>query len=244
MTALVVVETAVLVVLCVLVAGLLQSYAAVLRRLDALDRGAAPALRTTPGVPAPVHRVEGRDEWGPGHDVSGTTLSGEVVQARVVQVEHDTVAAFLSSGCAGCTGFWEELSRPGSWHLPPGARLLVVAKDADAESAGLLAALCPPGVDLVLSSQAWTDYEVPGSPYVVVVDGATGRVRGEGSGTSFSQVMALVAQSGGDAGDADGAPRVRKPRSEAEREASVDDVLRAAGIAPGHASLYLPAESR
>lgn len=253
MTVLIVVQTAVLLVLCVLVAGLLHAYASVLRRLHELDGGGAatgaappfratePPFRTTPDVPGPaVHEVAGRDTWSAAHDISGTALDGEVVHVRTVDVEHDTVVAFLSSGCTGCAGFWEELRRPGSWSVPGGGRLVVVSKGAEDESPGLLTELCPPGVDLVLSSEAWADYEVPGSPYVVVVDGATGRVKGEGSGSSFSQVSGLIAQS---LGDLRGAP-VRKPVGDAEREADVDRVLLEAGIRPGHPSLYAAEGSR
>jgi hypothetical protein len=243
-TALVAVESAVLLVLCVLVAGLLSAYAQVLRRLHALDGGgggtaaappAAPPFRTAAGVPGPTDvRVEGRDEWSAGHDVVGPTLSGELAHVRTVEVEHDTVLAFLSSGCAGCTGFWDELGRPGSWAVPAGSRLVVVAKDEAEESVSQLQALCPPGVDVVLSSAAWSDYEVPGSPYVVVVDGPTGRTKGAGSGSSFSQVTGLMEQSLGDLR----AAAVRKPARDSEREADVDRALLEAGVRPGDPSLY------
>ena len=57
MTALLIVETVILAVLCVLVAGLLRGYAAVLRRLHQLDdgaaTGAAPPFRTVPEFPSP-----------------------------------------------------------------------------------------------------------------------------------------------------------------------------------------------
>ena len=235
--------TAVVVVLSVLVAGLLRAYADVLRRLHALDGGGedAPAAEGTPPpfqvadqVTRPrTYQPEGRDEWSAGHDVQGTTLGGEVVVARVVGAEHDTLLAFLSSGCTGCLGFWDELAQPGRWALPDGTRLLVVAHDEVDESLSLLRELCPPGVDLVMSGQAWSDYEVPGSPYVVVVDGPTGRVKGEGSGTSFSQLSSLVAQAAGDA-----STRLRKPPRDTEREADVDRELMRAGIMPGDPRLY------
>ena len=45
------------------------------------------------------------------------------------------------------------------------------------ESLSDLVAMAPEGVDVVLSSQAWRDYEVPGSPHVVFVDGPSGRIR-------------------------------------------------------------------
>ncbi len=245
--------TAVVAVLCVLVAGLLRAYADVLRRLHALDGGedgqqpAAPAgappftVAEQVTVPRTTYPVEGREEWSEGHDVTGTTLGGEVAVARVVGTEQDTLLAFLSSGCAGCVGFWDELRTPGRWALPEGSRLLVVAKDEHDESHSLLAELCPPGVDLVMSGQAWADYEVPGSPYVVVVDGPTGRVKGEGSGTSFSQLSALVSQAAGDA-----SARVRKPARDTERESDVDRELMRAGIMPGDVRLYqgLPADEQ
>ena len=83
MTALIIVETAVLIVLSVLVVGLLRSYATVLERLHRLDGGAGarstPAFRTAEGVVPPDDRrqpvdlppVEGRDEWAAAHDIAG-----------------------------------------------------------------------------------------------------------------------------------------------------------------------------
>ena len=120
--------------------------------------------------------------------------------------------------------------------LPAGSRLLVVTKSATDESPAALAALCPPGVDLVMSSQAWSDYAVPGSPYIVVADGRTGRIKGEGSGTSFSQIGGLISQASADGG------RFSKPAADRERESDVDRALLAAGIGPGDPSLYAVAE--
>ncbi len=246
MTALLIVETVVLAVLCVLVAGLLRGYAAVLRRLHQLDSGAAataaPPFRTAAGIPEPAagQRIEGRDEWAEAHDVDGVTLAGEIVSVRTVGVEHDTVLAFLSSHCEGCTGFWHELGQPGSWTTPLGSRLLVVTKSPEDESPSVLTQLCPDDVDLVMSSQAWTDFEVPGSPYVVVTDGRTGRVKGEGSGSSFSQVGGLIRQS---VDDSRHPAMARKPDADRRRERDIDRILLTAGIGPQDASLYAPTEA-
>jgi len=96
-----------------------------------------------------------------------------------------------------------------------------------------------------MSSQAWAEFEVPGSPYVVVADGRTGRIKGEGSGTSFSQVSGLIQQSVDDrdhpalqAGSA-----VVQPAADREREQDVDRVLLRAGIGPGDPSLYAPSDA-
>jgi hypothetical protein len=156
----------------------------------------------------------------------------------VVGVEHDTVLAFLSSGCAGCQGFWTDLATPGGYRPGPGARLVVVTKDEQDESLGELQRLASPGVDVVMSTQAWQSYQVPGSPFVVVVDGATGRVKGHGSGSSFGQVSSLLAQATRDLSGR----RVRKPRADVEREEEVDRILIDAGISPGHPSLYAEPE--
>ena len=248
MTVVLIVQSAVLVLLCILVAGLLRSYATVLQRLHELDGGtgtAPPPFRTAGGVvaPAPAARAgspsaSDREEWGPAHDLTGTGLTGEVMSIRTVHTDFDSVLVFLSSGCAGCGGFWDDLAHRREAALVGSGRLLVVTKDADAESVGLLTELCPPGVDLVMSTQAWTDYGVPGSPYVVVVDGPSGRIKGEGSGTSLTQVSGLVHQSLADSGVARGSRPPAKPRADADREVDVDRVLLAAGISPGHPSLY------
>jgi hypothetical protein len=249
MTMLLIIQSVVLVLLCILVAGLLRSYATVLQRLHELDGGAArttaPPFRTATGVVAPQatpaprrsSSADDREEWGPAHDLTGTGLTGEVISVRTVDTDFDTVLVFLSSGCAGCGGFWDDLAHRREAALVGSGRLLVVTKGPEAESIGLLSELCPPGVDLVMSTQAWTDYAVPGSPYVVVVDGPSGRVKGEGSGTSLTQVSGLVHQSLQD-GSASSAGPLAKPRSDADREVDVDRVLLAAGISPGHASLY------
>ena len=231
-----VVETAVLLVLCILVAGLLRAYATVLQRLHDLDGRRAPEFRTATGVPSPpADRATGQ-QWSSGHDVAGTGLHDEILSVTMGGGQ-DTVLVFLSSGCAGCTGFWRDLAHRRELALLPTSRLLVVTKGPGSESVALLQDLCPPGVDLVMSDKAWADYDVPGSPYVVVVDGRSGQVKGEGSGTSLTQVSGLVHQSLGDVTAASDGPRA-KPRADADREVDVDRVLLAAGISPGHPSLY------
>ncbi|GAA1996394.1 hypothetical protein JL107_12420 [Nakamurella flavida] len=246
MTIVLILLCVVVAVLAVLVVGLLRAYATVLQRLHQLDGGSAPVAANTPPpfrtvdtVPAPPAGA-GRDdaEWPVGHDVSGVGLDGEILSVRVLGVPRDTVLLFLSSGCAGCAVFFADLAAR-TVALPPSARLLVVAHDAHEESVSLLRELCPPGVDLVLSTRAWEDYAVPGSPYVMVVDGRRGRVVGEGSGSSLRQVATLIRQAVGDGAAGLDLPRMPgKPRADVERESDVDDALLAAGITPGHPSLY------
>jgi len=232
----VLVETVLLAVLTVLVVGLLRAHGTVLRRLHQLDGG--PGGRREPPVFAiqPATTSSRSGDPGPAaHDVSGETPTGEIVTARVVDVDHDTLLLFLSSGCETCRVFWQELAGPVP--LPRGTRMLVVAQSPDTESPAELARLAAPGVDVVLSSDAWRDYEVPGSPHAVFVEGRTGRVRGEGTGQSLQQVARLLAQSTGDASFV-ATPSPTKPARDAEQEAAVDRALLAAGILPGDPRLY------
>ena len=235
MTALVLVETVVLAVLAVLVAGLLRAYGAVLRRLHELDAGAASGPRQFEMLPTPTVRQPEQAEFGTAHDVSGETLTGEIASTRVVGVEHDTLLLFLSSGCGTCETFWADLARPIP--LPAHTRLLVVPQSAADENVPALRSVAPPGVDVILSSGAWRDYQVPGSPHVVYVDGRTGRIRGEGTGQSLQQVAELLARATGDVGFLTGAP-VAKSARDRQQELGVDRGLLAAGILPGDPRLY------
>lgn len=233
---LVLVETVLLAVLTVLVAGLLRAHGTVLRRLHQLDGGAmvdegtpAFALRPT------AWRDPLADADPPAHDVSGETPDGAVVTTRLVDVDHQTLLVFLSSGCETCQPFWDDLAAGPP--LPARTRLLVVAQSSDVESPADLARLAAPEVDVVLSSDAWRDYQVPGSPYAVLVDGEAGRVRGEGTGQSLRQVLRLLVRSAGGSGivaaeSGGGADR------DARQEAAVDRALLAAGILPGDPRLY------
>ena len=260
MTVLIVVLTVIVLVLCVLVVGLLRAYATILARLHQLDGGGsetaagpagAPPFRTADGVMpmdhaqarAPQPTRPGRTEWAAAHDIVGHGLSGEVVSVRTVAVAHDSVIVFLSSGCSGCATFWEQLADPRGLEAVGDNRVVVVTKGPDEESPSALRQLCPPDVDLVMSSAAWADFDVPGSPYVIVVDGGSGRVKGEGSGTSLTQISGLMQQAHGDGASSGGGRRIVKPRSDAEREVDVDRALLAAGIGPGHHSLY-PSEDQ
>jgi hypothetical protein len=228
----VIVEGVAIVLLALLVAGLLRSHAEILQRLHQLGAGILPdatadGLR---GVSAPA-----RPSGATAHDVTGVTLSDETAAIAVRSPDRDTVLAFLSSGCETCARFWTAFGEP-SLGVPGGARLVVVAREADQESPARLSELAPAELPLVLSSQAWEEYQVPGAPYFVYVHGPTGRVVGEGTGGSWTQVAGLLGQaladarSTGDGADAgDGGDPV-------ERE------LFSAGIGPHHPSLYGPPE--
>lgn len=237
MVVVVAVETVVVVLLAVLVAGLLRSHAEILRRLHQLGAGldddtvVAEAPLTL--RPRSVRSNEsGPGSLGPAHEVSGAGLHDDAVIMPVVGVRHRTLLAFLSSGCLTCRTFWQALEDPAATDvLGDDVRVVVVAKDAGEESVSELRKLAPPDVPVVLASDVWRAYDVPGSPYFVLVDGPSRRVLGEGTGMSWEQICTLMLQAA-----ADSSP------SGDEREARIDRELLAHGIEPGDESLYRTAD--
>jgi hypothetical protein len=251
MTEIVVAEAVLLVLVAFFAVGLLHSYAGLLRRLQRLESEipvAAPRSTAAPLAPAGTQwagieraGAERPDRAGidrAGADIAGESLDGETVTLAVTGVHHNTLLAFLSSGCTTCAGFWAGLARAAASTEENESRLVVVTQGPDHESRTALAPLASPEVvNTVMSSRGWTDYAVPGSPYFVYVDGPSGLVRGEGTALGWDEVFSLMALAEGDRAPAPGGGP-RKPASDAAREAAVDRELLRAGIRPGDASLY------
>jgi hypothetical protein len=260
--ALAVVLSTVVLLLGILVAGLLRSHADILKSLHELGAGVGDPAATSDHQSdhATHHQAgHGHDPMGlrqvpitlgpplPGERnstsapaVAGVTPTGDALGVSV-EGEHLTLLAFLSSGCATCAGFWEALHHHDELGLPAHTRLVVVTKGPDLEIPAEVAAKAPPGLPVVMSTEAWGDYEIPGSPFFVLVDGRSGRRIGEGVANHVHQVVELVRRA-----EADGRPfgLITQGRAQAEgldgpeRERANDQELLAAGILPGDASLY------
>lgn len=230
MTALDGVLVAAIALLGLLVIGLLKSHAEILRQLHELGAG----RQEGDGHTIPVGLASGASAGTAAHDVAGRTPTGEAAAVAVVGVAHDTLLAFLSSGCLTCAGFWDALGAGGTTGLPAHMRVVAVTKDAGEESESAIRSLAS-GQTVVMSTQAWFDYEVPGSPYFVHVNGTTGRVSGEGTASTWDQVVSLVSRAAADASRPRAGARFPAGRSGEDR---VDEELTAAGILPGDPSLY------
>jgi hypothetical protein len=232
MVALVSILAVAVALLALLVAGLLRSHAEILRALQSVGVSLDPDATDQPASPTGLTSTE-RTEGAPAVNVSGVDPSGAPVTFAVVGVEHRTLLAFLSSTCLTCRGFWDAFA-DRRLSVPGGARLLAVTKGSEAESPGTIRKLAPPTVHTVLSTDAWRDYHIPVAPYFVLVDGVSGNVIGEGAASTWDQVRDLMEQARVDS-DESGSPVLGRPQDRAER---VDTELRAAGIEPGHPSLY------
>lgn len=228
MTALIVAEAVVIVFLAILVVGLLRSHADVLRKLHELGSGeddSAP-FQTAPGVPEP--RMTGSTAF----DIAGATPAGGATGIRVAHSDGPTMLAFMSTTCPTCAHFWAQFTQPEVLETLGETRLVIVTKDSDEEMPAEVARLAPSGVPLAMSSQAWQDYKVPGSPYFVLVDGESSTVTGEGSAGSWDKLLDLMGVAGGDV-SVDAAPV-----NEHDRAERIDQDLADAGILPGDPQLY------
>ena len=232
-----------------LTVGLLRSHAEILRSLhdqgvrlghdgstSAASSGRAPS-RTAPGVPTPRSLDGG---LGQATDITGRLPQGGTGTVALVGVAHHTLVAFLSSTCGTCSMFWEAFDRAKGIDLPGEAtRLVIVTRDPEEEQISAIAELAPPTVTTVMSSAAWDDHDVPVSPYFLLVEGRSGRIVGEGSGTSWPQVADLLGRALADRGIVASSGRTRRELlGGAARAARVDRTLAEAGIGPGDPSLY------
>ena len=263
MVALAIVLSVVVLLMAVLVAGLLRSHADILKALHELGVGVG-----EPGA-TDGHSHDGQRRHGPtvgseaadpvrvpltigpplpgernatsAPPVAGMTPRGDALAIVVTGGEGLTLLAFLSSGCATCAGFWQAFRTPDQLGLPKGTRLVVVTKGAELEIPGEVAAQAPEGLPVVMSTDAWSDYEVPGSPFFVLVDGASGRRIGEGVANHFHQVVELVRRAQSDARVFTIGSRSRglvDGLDGPERELDNDRELIDAGILPGDPTLY------
>lgn len=262
MIALAVVVGVVVLLLSVLVAGLLRSHADILKALHDLGVGVgepggsdrtAHAPVAPPGVPLAMGPpLPGERDATSAPTIAGVTPSGDALAISVAGDDRLTLVAFLSSGCATCAGFWKDFSQPDRLELPGGTRLVVVTKGPEMEISAEVASQSPPGVTVVMSTEAWRDYEVPGSPFFVLVDGVSGRRIGEGVANHAHQVVDLVRRAASDAHQftlarpGTARPGAARTRSRAfaegldgpQRERANDRELAAAGVLPGDPSLY------
>lgn len=205
MVALVSVETVLLVLLVVLVAALLRSHAEILRRLG-------PEGSRAPRLPEPLARERAASS---APELAGATPTGDAIKLAFDGTP--TLLAFLSSGCTSCVQFWETL---GEQRLPAGLEAVIITRGRESEQASKLRKLAPGDVPVVMSSEAWEDYGVPGTPYFVLIE--DGAIQGEGVATTWTALASLV-------GDA---------IEERRAELGIDERLAAAGIGPDHPSLF------
>jgi hypothetical protein len=226
MTAVIIVEGLVILLLAILVGGLLKSHAEILRQLHAL--GAAEDGTLSVGTPQTRPRTTGFEK-APATTITGVDLGGGPITVSLEHGRGNTLLAFLSSGCLSCEAFWNEFN--GEFDLPtPDTRTVIVTKGPGSESPAKVRDLAPSRLPLLMSDETWDTFRVPMTPYFLLVDGE-GLVIGEGAASSWRHLLGLLRQSAADAAnpihlDTEG------------RRQYTDVQLRNAGVSPGDPSLY------
>ena len=238
MLMLVSVEAVALVLLALLVAGLLRSHAEILKALHRLGEdvaadtehaSAAPPVPRAPRVATSA--VQPRPESTAVFDVVGVTPFDESVSIAVAGTQVTTLLAFLSGGCSSCQHLWQAFDDADHLELPDRTRAVIVTLGPGEESPARLRRLAPGSVPVVMSSEAWQDYQVPGAPYFILAGGPDSRVLGEGSAGTWAEVASLLRDAVGDGG-------VAWPNTGQKRAARADRELAAAGIMPGDPRLH------
>lgn len=226
MTAVIIIEGLVIVLLAVLVGGLLKSHAEILRQLHAL--GASEDGSVSVGTVHTRPRSTGFEK-APASTLTGVDLAGSTLSVSLEHGRGNTLLAFLSSGCLSCQTFWDEFR--GEFDLPtPDTRTVIVTKGPESESASKVRDLAPARIPLLMSDDMWDTFRVPMTPYFLLVDGS-GMVVGEGAASSWSHLLGLLRRSAADSADPihlDTEGRLQ----------FTDTQLRNAGIQPGDPSLY------
>lgn len=128
-------------------------------------------------------------------DIRGVTPTGEVTTVALESSPAPTLLAFLSTSCGICTGLWQRLRDEGLGDVAPGVVPVVVTKDGAQEDHDRVRGLADGGaLRVVLSGEAWDDYEVPGSPYLLLVAGDPGSVVAEGAVSQWEDLVSMVAR--------------------------------------------------
>jgi len=159
--------TAVVVALGLLVVGLLQSHAQILRALHGLGVDLSPS--GSDALPRPVAGPLGAGATVPA-SVSGLDPMGGAVSVALVGEGRLTLLGFLSSGCLTCRPMWDAMGADEA-AIPGGARPVAVTKGPHEESPASVRSLASSQLTTIMSSEAWATFAVPGSPYFVLVDG-------------------------------------------------------------------------
>jgi hypothetical protein len=129
------------------------------------------------------------------HDVVGVGLDGAPCTLSLAEAAAPVLLLFLAADCDGCRDLWAGLSELASG-LEGRARLVVLTKSPGQEDpAGVVAlagaALDTPGLSLIMSASAFSDYRAA-APFFVVVDSRSVRTEGVAWGLDETLRAALA----------------------------------------------------
>jgi hypothetical protein len=230
MTGVVIALALVVGLLGILVVGLLRSHADILRRLESIGAGLDGSHEHSSQITLTRRDAVSVAE----RRVIGVTPDGEPVVVSLSAGADPTLIAFLSTTCSTCTPFWEGLESSLMHFGGHRHRVLIVTLGESEESPTRAQSMAKPGVDVIMSSTSWSEFEVPGAPYFALIEAETSRVVGEGSAMTFESLEEFLSDATNDQKwdlQTSGGVGI----SEEDR---IDAELRRAGILPGDPRLY------
>ena len=130
----------------------------------------------------------------PAYDLAGVDPSGRPIEVAVLSHPGRALLAFLAVDCLGCEQFWQGIGDPATLPAHSDLARVVVTKGPDAVSSAAVdaAAADVSGVPVVMSDNAWLDYQVLAYPSFVLVDSPSGRVVGETVGMGWEDVRSML----------------------------------------------------
>jgi hypothetical protein len=130
----------------------------------------------------------------PAYDLAGVDQFGRPIEVAVLTHPGRTLLAFLAVDCFGCEPFWQGIGDPTTLPASSDLARVVVTKGPDAVSSEAVdaAAADVSGVPVVMSDNAWLDYQVLSYPSFVLVDNPSGRVVGETVGIGWDDVRVML----------------------------------------------------
>ena len=225
--------TVTVLLLGLLVVGLLRTQAEILRRLDSLGVRLDSDDASAPLTLGPTVRNRSAKT-----DLTGVTPFGDPTVVSLGVGEDPVLLAFLSTTCTSCTEFWDGLDSDSMVLHNARYRVVPVTLGPDEESPSRAQKLANPGVEVLMSSDAWAAFDVPGAPYFAVVDPEAGTVIGEGSASSMDSLVTFLGDAAGDR-RWDREHKLNAPdRTDADREKMIDEELKRAGLYPGDPRLH------
>ena len=229
--AIVIALAVVVALLGILVVGLLRSHADILRQLESIGAGLEGGGSHDHSSQITLTR---RDSAAPvSRQVTGVTPDGEPVVLSLGAGPDPTLVAFLSTTCSSCTPFWEGLQSSLMHFGGHRHRVVIVTLGETEESPTRAQSMAKPEVDVVMSSTAWSEFEVPGAPYFVLLEAETARIIGEGSAMTFESLQEFLTDATNDQ-----QWDLQTPPGVMSEEDRIDADLRRAGIVPGDSRLY------
>jgi hypothetical protein len=116
---------------------------------------------------------------------------------RLADGRRQLLLAFLATRCDGCEEFWAGMVDTEARGLPASVATVAVTKGPETIDPVEVDRLASGrAVPVVMSDQAWTDYQVMGYPHFILVDPTEGCVIGETIGFGWDDVVAMVRSAG------------------------------------------------